>query len=334
LGNILTYIGLAFLIVTLAILTLLLLAAKTDILHTYLRRTVFRDFSINKILPSGEAWDLTSPSKYGLPASTKAFSIPLDDSSNSPYLGAWYMLPDTGLTNTTHNRPTVLYLHGIAQTRGYHHRVSLYKVFLGAGYPVLAIDYRGFADSTDIKDIHETTTVEDAARALRYIRETLGQEEVIVWGHSQGAAIATHMVAQEVEEHQDKVKLILESPFNNMQGQINATRKWYERLVLNVVGIDNMDMQFRTTHWLPRVKCPVLITHAADDIKIPASLSQDLFQKTRESKSDISRVQFDSGFGFGHSYTHRYQGLMEIVAKFWSGNLGHVSETVLYTESN
>ena len=97
---------------------------------------------------------------------------------------------------------------------------------------------------------------------------------------------------------------------------------------------EDLNVSFRTTHWLPRVKCPVLITHAADDIKIPASLSQDLFQKTRESKSDISRVQFDSGFGFGHSYTHRYQGLMEIVAKFWSGNLGHVSETVLYTESN
>jgi len=283
LGNILTYIGLAFLIVTLAILTLLLLAAKTDILHTYLRRTVFRDFSINKILPSGEAWDLTSPTKYGLPASTKAFSIPLDDSSNSPYLGAWYMLPDTGLTNT-HNRPTVLYLHGIAQTRGYHHR------------------------------------------------ETLGQEEVIVWGHSQGAAIATHMVAQEVDEHHDKVKLILESPFNNMEGQINATRKWYERLVLNVVGIDNMDMQFRTTHWLPRVKCPVLITHAADDIKIPSSLSQDLFQKTRESKFDISRVQFDSGFEFGHIHTHRYLGLTGLIGKFWSGELDSVDETVMYVK--
>ena len=60
------------------------------------------------------------------------------------------------------SRPTVLYLHGVAHTRGYPHRVDLYKVrhegntscyhfmiimfwwkdLLDAGFPVLAIDYR------------------------------------------------------------------------------------------------------------------------------------------------------------------------------------------------
>merc|ERR1719369_321174 len=239
------------------------------------------------------------------------------------------MVPDTWFPDPS--KPTILYLHGIGQTRGHTHRVCLYNVLLAAGYPVLAVDYRGFGDSTEIEDIHEETVVEDAARAFQYLRESLGAARILVWGHSQGAAIATHMLAEQ-GENLGQVKLFLDAPYNTMRDQISSTRKWYERMVLRVVGLKKMDMQFRTTHWLPRVRCPVLITHAADDPKIPAKLSQDLFQKTRESKSDISRVQFDSGFGFGHSYTHRYQGLMEIVAKFWSGNLGHVSETVLYTE--
>lgn len=322
-------LGIVAISVVLAILIFIVVIAKTKLVHNFLRRGVFRYNDVDKILPSGEAWDLSSPSKYGLPASTKAFTIPLLASSPSPYLGAWYMVPDTGTHSHT---PTVLYLHGVAHTRGYHYRVSLYKLLLAAGYPVLAIDYRGFADSTEIEDIRESTVVEDAARALRYVRETLGEEKVIVWGHSQGAAIASHMVAQEVEEQHNQVKLILENPFNNMKGQIGATRKWYERLVLSLVGLDNMDIVFRTTHWLPRVKCPVLITHAADDIKIPSSLSQDLFQKTRETKPDISRVQLDSAYGFGHSHTHRYLGLSALVAKFWSGDLGSVSQTVLYTQ--
>ena len=49
-------------------------------------------------------------------------------------------------------------------------RVQLYKKLLKAGYQVLAIDYRGFADSTEIRDITETTVVEDSRVALQYVR--------------------------------------------------------------------------------------------------------------------------------------------------------------------
>ena len=38
------------------------------------------------------------------------------------------------------------------------------------GHKVLAVDYRGFADSTELEDITETSVVEDAAAALRYLR--------------------------------------------------------------------------------------------------------------------------------------------------------------------
>ena len=49
-------------------------------------------------------------------------------------------------------------------------RVSLYKKLLKAGCSILAFDYRGFADSTDINDINETTLVYDATVALQYVR--------------------------------------------------------------------------------------------------------------------------------------------------------------------
>ena len=44
---------------------------------------------------------------------------------------------------------------------------------------------RGFGDSTEVSDIRETTVVEDAHRALGYLRDTIGASSVIVWGHSQ-----------------------------------------------------------------------------------------------------------------------------------------------------
>ena len=49
-------------------------------------------------------------------------------------------------------------------------RVSLYKKLLKAGCSMLAFDYRGFADSTDIADINENTLVHDSTIALQYVR--------------------------------------------------------------------------------------------------------------------------------------------------------------------
>ena len=51
--------------------------------------------------------------------------------------------------------------------------MSLYKKLLKAGCSILAFDYRGFADSTDIYDINETTLVYDATVALQYVRWVL-----------------------------------------------------------------------------------------------------------------------------------------------------------------
>ena len=57
-------------------------------------------------------------------------------------------------------------------------RVSLYKKLLKAGCSVLAFDYRGFADSTGISDINETTLVHDATIALQYVRWVLTVDSV------------------------------------------------------------------------------------------------------------------------------------------------------------
>jgi len=295
----------------------IIVVSFTDVLHTFLRGKIFRDFDINKILPSGEAWDLSAPLKYGLPESTKVVDIPLTEASDSPKIAAWHMTP----TEEKASRPTVLYLHGVAHTRGYPHRVDLYKDLLDAGFPVLAIDYRGFGDSTEVTDIREKTVVEDAHRALRYLTDTIGASSVIVWGHSQGAAIATHMMAEADLKQMQKVKLVLESPYNNMLDQIKASRRWHERLILiNLVRLNKLDVEFRSDHWLPSVECPVLILHAADDVKVPPGLSKRLFEETVKEKKDVSRVLLDKDFGFGHHLAH-YQGLMRLINQFWDEEL-------------
>ena len=56
----------------------------------------------------------------------------------------------------------ILYLHGNAETISQHHRRELYKIFQRCGHHVLAVDYRGFGQSSALYPLSETTLVSDA----------------------------------------------------------------------------------------------------------------------------------------------------------------------------
>lgn len=80
--------------------------------------------------------------------------------------------------------PIVLYLHGNTGTRANGHRVDLYKTLQRLGYHVIAMDYRGFADSSDISPT-ENGCVSDAFAVFSYIKN-LTSSPVFVYGHSLG----------------------------------------------------------------------------------------------------------------------------------------------------
>ena len=69
----------------------------------------------------------------------------------------------------------ILYCHGNGSNRAQQHRVELYKVLLSLGFYVLAFDYRGYGDSTNIKP-SETSVVSDARAALQWVTAKLGDK--------------------------------------------------------------------------------------------------------------------------------------------------------------
>ena len=104
--------------------------------------------------------------------------IVLKDSSGSSRIGAWYFLPEksSGKVEPLTDQDTViLYLHGNSYNRSQGHRVGLYKLLIKLGFYVLAIDYRGFGDSSPVR-LSERTTVEDARAALTWIADKLGDK--------------------------------------------------------------------------------------------------------------------------------------------------------------
>ena len=59
--------------------------------------------------------------------------------------------------------------------------MSLYRIFLRLGYHVLALDYRGFGDSSPVSlsGLTEDSVVADARAGLEWVTSKLGDKERI-----------------------------------------------------------------------------------------------------------------------------------------------------------
>jgi len=253
-------------------------------------------------------------------------SSPTGTKDSTSRVGAWFMLPtsSSGKVETLKASDTViLYLHGNASNRSQPHRIALYRVFLSLGYYVLAIDYRGFGDSSTVL-LTEDTAVADARAALGWITAKLGEAcKVVVWGHSLGTAISTHMVAEadmETGGSSSVRGLVLESPFNNMREMV-STYKVTSGLISRVLDIDQLildtGVEFATDRWLPAVRCPVLILHAEDDNIVPHRLGVALEEAAREGgKQEVRLVSYPSSMGLGHCDIYKAPGLPEELQAF------------------
>lgn len=80
--------------------------------------------------------------------------------------------------------PIVLYFHGNTGSRGNKHRVELYVTLRKLGYHVIAIDYRGFADSS-VHSPTEKGCVSDALATYKYVKN-LTNNAIYIYGHSLG----------------------------------------------------------------------------------------------------------------------------------------------------
>lgn len=134
------------------------------------------------------------------------FKIKTEDNET---LGAWFVLSDpyyhslpsiplsveSHVTTALKQRPTILFFHGNAATRAFHVRISHYQAFssrLGAN--VLAIDYRGFAESTGQPS--EEGLVRDGKAAWEWlISQGAEQDNILVVGHSLGTGVASRLGA-------------------------------------------------------------------------------------------------------------------------------------------
>ncbi|XP_063701231.1 lysophosphatidylserine lipase ABHD12 isoform X2 [Culicoides brevitarsis] len=222
--------------------------------------------------------------------------------------------------------PVVLYLHGNTASRGAQHRVDMYQTLRAQGYHVIAFDYRGFGDSSSLGPSARAVVL-DAKNVYKYIVEKT-ENPILIWGHSLGTGIGTHLLTELQQMEIRKPRgIILESPFNNIKDEISEHPfaraykylPWFEFTIVNPMFQNQLT--FDSDERVAEIKLPIMILHAEDDRVVPFRLGYKLYRtalKTRPKNfAPIEFYRFAASHGYGHRWICRAPELPSIVNGFF-----------------
>ncbi len=177
----------------------------------------------------------------------------------------------------------VLFFHGNAGNIS--HRLYSIRHFQELGLSVLIIDYRGYGQSegrTTEKGIYH-----DADAAWRYLTEDrdILAENIVIFGRSLGASVASRLAAQ----HQP-LALIVESSFTSVPDIAQELYPWLPARWLS-------RLSHATRDHISEVRCPVLVVHSRDDEIIPFHHGEAIFTSANEPRTLLTiRGTHNEGF--------------------------------------
>jgi len=206
------------------------------------------------------------------PAGTVAFDLTLADGDK---VHAWYWQhPDP-------SAPTVLYLHGARwNLNGSAFRISGWTRL---GYSMLAIDYRGFGQSTARLPSEDTAT-QDASAALHELaRRQPDPAKRFIYGHSLGGAIAIGLASR--PDLPDFAGLIVESSFTSIAAMVRTLR-WGKLPGASLL----VTQPFASVEKLATLTTPMLFLHGTADRVVPHTMSDELFAAAIQVPQNLKRV--------------------------------------------
>ena len=171
--------------------------------------------------------------------------------------------------------PTLLYLHGTF--RNLYQNLTKIDSLRAAGFAVLAVDYRGWGQSTFIVP-SEATIMQDARLALAELqrRETRPAQRFI-YGHSMGTGVAVEM-ASSLKAGTDYGGLILESAFTSFSDVARQVG------FVGYLGAMINTERFESILKISKVNAPLLMLHGSADNTVPMVLGKQLFDAANEPK--------------------------------------------------
>lgn len=317
-----------------AVVAIYVVAPTAFYLCPWIRQcTVFLNFVNIPPFPN-----LSSPEAYGLQCGHNFYV----ESGPGIRLGVWHVPPKRGLEPCKGDTekwfdgddPVVLYLHGNGGSRAGGHRVALYGVLTGSlKAHVVAPDYRGYGDSSAATP-SAPGIVDDAEAVYRWLRKTVPERRVLVWGHSLGTGVAVYLLERLARSGEPgPAGLVLEAPFDSVS---NVARHHplsiFHRYMpfFNAVFVDSIKNEVTNFNSVGKIvdlgsKTPVLVLHARDDAMVPFELGKNLYETLRASRSKVREsakaelVAYDGKLGYGHKNICKDPELPEKLRRFFAG---------------
>jgi alpha-beta hydrolase superfamily lysophospholipase len=224
--------------------------------------------------------------RYMFFPSRKQFPSP--DYFNLAYEELWLTVPTSGEKLQgwwiphphRSNAPVLVYFHGNKGNIGscIHHIPDFHQL----GFTVVMVDYRGFGASEGPFPT-EQRLYEDGDAILQYLVQNrkISPQQILVYGHSLGGAIAIHTVTAISSSLEVPLAgLVVASSFTAMADAV-AMRSFYRFLPIHLL----LTQRFDSINKVGKLPIPVLFLHGTDDLILPAAMGQRLFAAAPQPKS-------------------------------------------------
>ncbi|NUZ04244.1 alpha/beta hydrolase [Piscinibacter koreensis] len=180
--------------------------------------------------------------------------------------------------------PVLLYLHGARRDVGSN--TWAIRNMQALGFSVLAVDYRGFGNSTNELP-SELGAIEDARAAWDWLAARYPERPRYVFGYSLGGAVAVQLAAELAEQPAARQPrgVILEATFTSIRDMFQTLRwGWLPISALITERFDSLDA-------IQRVTAPLLVVHGSDDDFVPARFGQALYERARAARKQFVLVE-------------------------------------------
>lgn len=236
---------------SLAVLTILYLASSLLLRWGQTKLIFFPDRQIK-----------STPQQYGL--TYQDVWIDLDEDK----VHGWWIPADSS------DAPVLMYFHGNGSNLGDLSEIA--AIFRQLEVSVLLIDYRGYGKSSP-RSPNEARVYADAEAGWQYLTQTrkIAPEQIFVYGHSLGGAIALDLAVK----HPEMAGLITEGTFTSIEdmAQLSPVFKLFP---LGWI----LTQRFDSINKIESLQTPILILHGTGDRVIPPYMAHELFAAAPEPK--------------------------------------------------
>jgi len=188
--------------------------------------------------------------------------VPAANPNSTPQQLAMWWLP-----HPDPNAPTLLYLHGTFRTL--YQNLPKLDALREAGFAIVAVDYRGWGDSTYLVPSEDTIMADARLAWMELTRLQPDPGRRVLYGHSMGGAVAVDLASQ-LHGGSDYGALVIESTFSRMSDVAAAAGFWGR------IAAALTTLKFDSAAKIGRVDAPLLMLHGTEDRTVPIEVGRKL----------------------------------------------------------